>query len=126
MHQLQPCRWRERSSIRVVLSLVDEVRTMGARSGTRRTCRVRPLSILFTPNPSPCSSHLIHYLMGRHIGLHRVRDTLHNQLSELLKSKPRNKADDSLLSEITRLESELVVVRDDLVSYSADLFSSAC
>lgn len=59
--------------------------------------------------------------MVRHIGLHRVRDSLHSQLSELLKSKPRNKADESLLSEITRLESELVVARDDLVGYSAML-----
>lgn len=56
-------------------------------------------------------------------GLHRVRDSLHTQLTDLLKSKPRNKADENLLSEITRLESELVVARDDLVGYGPALSS---
>lgn len=79
------------------------------------------LPLLSTHLENPHSSSSVHCLMVRHIGLHRVRDTLHSQLSELLKSKPRNKADESLLSEITRLESELVVARDDLVGYSAML-----
>jgi structural maintenance of chromosome 1 len=48
-------------------------------------------------------------------GLSRARDNIQNQLSELVKQKPRNKEDDSLLSEMTRLEAVLQVSRDDLV-----------
>ncbi|KAH9991916.1 cohesin complex subunit psm1 [Russula vinacea] len=47
-------------------------------------------------------------------GLSRARDNIQNQLSELVKQKPRNKEDDSLLSEMTRLEAVLQVSRDDL------------
>lgn len=50
-------------------------------------------------------------------GLQRVRDNLQQQLRDLNKEKPRNNADERLVSEITRLESELLVVRDDLVRY---------
>ena len=48
-------------------------------------------------------------------GLQRARDKLMEQLMELNKSKPRGKADDNLLAEITRLEPALTVARDDLV-----------
>ena len=37
-------------------------------------------------------------------------------MQELNKNKPRGKADDILLAEITRLEPALAVARDDLVS----------
>jgi structural maintenance of chromosome 1 len=40
---------------------------------------------------------------------------MRNQLSELVKQKPRNKEDDNLISEMTRLEAVLQVARDDLV-----------
>ena len=48
-------------------------------------------------------------------GLSRARDNIQNQMSELAKQKPRNKEDDSLMSEMLRLESVLQVTRDDLV-----------
>ncbi|THH00454.1 hypothetical protein EW026_g2099 [Hermanssonia centrifuga] len=47
-------------------------------------------------------------------GLTRVRDKLLADLRELNKSKPRGKADDNLLTEITRLEPALTVTKDDL------------
>ncbi|KAI0297775.1 cohesin complex subunit psm1 [Multifurca ochricompacta] len=47
-------------------------------------------------------------------GLSRSRDSIQNELSELVKQKPRNKEDDNLISEMTRLESLLQVTRDDL------------
>jgi structural maintenance of chromosome 1 len=46
----------------------------------------------------------------------RARDTLVAQMQELNKSKPRGKADENLIAEITRLESSITVTRDDLVS----------
>jgi hypothetical protein len=49
------------------------------------------------------------------IGLSRTRDNIQGQLNELVKQKPRNKEDDSLTSEMTRLEAMLQVSRDDLV-----------
>lgn len=48
-------------------------------------------------------------------GLSRARDNIQNQLSELVKQKPRNKEDESLSSEMARLEAVLQVSRDDLV-----------
>jgi len=48
-------------------------------------------------------------------GLSRARDNIQNQLSELVKQKPRNKDDDDLISEMMRLEAVLQVSRDDLV-----------
>lgn len=48
-------------------------------------------------------------------GLSRARDNIQNQLSDLVKQKPRNKDDDELISEMTRLEAMLQVSRDDLV-----------
>ncbi|EKM57692.1 uncharacterized protein PHACADRAFT_206572 [Phanerochaete carnosa HHB-10118-sp] len=47
-------------------------------------------------------------------GLQRVRDKLLFDLQELNKNKPRGKADDNLLAEISRLEPALAVARDDL------------
>jgi hypothetical protein len=47
--------------------------------------------------------------------LSRARDNIQSQMSELAKQKPRNKEDDSLMSEMLRLESVLQVTRDDLV-----------
>ncbi|KAI0063838.1 cohesin complex subunit psm1 [Artomyces pyxidatus] len=47
-------------------------------------------------------------------GLQRVRDSLLSQLRELSKQKPRNKEDDGLSLELSRLESTLQVARDDL------------
>lgn len=38
-----------------------------------------------------------------------------SQLRDLNKSKPRSKADESLVSEITRLESAITLANDDLV-----------
>ena len=48
-------------------------------------------------------------------GLQRVRDNLMAQLLELNKTKPRGKESEVLIAEISRLESSLSVVRDDLV-----------
>ncbi|KAG1840638.1 hypothetical protein F4604DRAFT_1832337 [Suillus subluteus] len=47
-------------------------------------------------------------------GLTRLRDNLVAQLQELNRSKPRGKADENVIAEITRLESAIAVVRDDL------------
>lgn len=49
------------------------------------------------------------------IGLQRVRDSLLGQLRDLNKSKPRSKADENLITEISRLESLYTVTKDDLV-----------
>ena len=43
------------------------------------------------------------------------------QLLELSKSKPRGKESEVLLAEISRLESALIVVRDDLVRLCSQL-----
>jgi len=45
-----------------------------------------------------------------------TQDLLINQLREVSQAKPRNKNDDAILAEITRIESELALARDDLVS----------
>lgn len=42
-------------------------------------------------------------------------------MQELNKNKPRGKADDILLAEITRLEPALAVARDDLVSNPSNI-----
>ena len=49
------------------------------------------------------------------LGLTRVRDSLLSQLRELNKSRPRSKADEGLVAEITRIESSLTLAKDDLV-----------
>ena len=56
-------------------------------------------------------------------GLQRVRDKLLADLQELNKTKPRGKADDNLLAEITRLEPSLAVARDDLVRLTVSCIS---
>lgn len=52
-------------------------------------------------------------------GLSRARDNIQNELSDLVKQKPRNKDDEDLISEMTRLEAMLQVSRDDLVRRSS-------
>jgi hypothetical protein len=47
-------------------------------------------------------------------GLHRLRDSLFAELRDLNKSKPRGKADENLVAEINRLESTLLITKDDL------------
>ncbi|KLO14413.1 cohesin complex subunit psm1 [Schizopora paradoxa] len=54
-------------------------------------------------------------------GLQRVRDNLMSQLRDLNKSKPRSKADESLVSEITRLESAITLANDDLTVITSRL-----
>jgi hypothetical protein len=54
-------------------------------------------------------------MQWRLAGLSRARDNIQSQLSDLVKQKPRNKDDDDLISEMTRLEAILQVSRDDLV-----------
>jgi structural maintenance of chromosome 1 len=94
--------WRAPLSIRVGLLLVGAVRTGEERSGRRRTCKVGSLSTMAS------HTHLS-------VGLTRLRDNLVAQLQELNRSKPRGKADENVIAEITRLESAIAVVRDDLV-----------
>ncbi|EJC99202.1 cohesin complex subunit psm1 [Fomitiporia mediterranea MF3/22] len=54
-------------------------------------------------------------------GLTRVRDSLLSQLRDLNKSRPRSKADEGLVAEITRLESSLTLAKDDLAALTASL-----
>lgn len=54
-------------------------------------------------------------------GLTRVRDKLLSELRELNKSKPRSSTDESLLAEMTRLDSAKQLTKDDLDSLSATL-----
>ncbi|KAG8960566.1 Structural maintenance of chromosomes protein 1 [Tulasnella sp. 419] len=46
--------------------------------------------------------------------MRRNQNTLANQLRELTQSKPRNKNDENLINEISRLESALALAKDDL------------
>lgn len=48
-------------------------------------------------------------------GMRRTQDVLIGQLKELSQSKPRNNNDDAIVQEIGRLESALVIARDELV-----------
>jgi hypothetical protein len=74
------------------------------RSGRRRTCKVgSSLTMVLHTHWS--------------VGLTRLRDNLVAQLQELNRSKPRGKADENVIAEITRLESAIAVVRDDLVRF---------
>ncbi|KAF9233408.1 hypothetical protein BU15DRAFT_90371 [Melanogaster broomeanus] len=50
-------------------------------------------------------------------GLIRLRDNLMAQLQELSRSKPRGKADDNIIAEITRLESAITVTKDDMSAF---------
>ena len=40
-----------------------------------------------------------------------------SELRELAKKKPRGKADENLIGELTRLESALTLAKDDLVGF---------
>ena len=65
------------------------------------------------------SPHLSCCLMPtRGSGLQRARDSLMSELRELSKKKPRGKADENLIAEMTRLESTITLAKDDLVSFS--------
>jgi hypothetical protein len=50
-------------------------------------------------------------------GLTHLRDNLMAQLQELNRLKPRGKADENIIAEITRLESAITVARDDLARF---------
>jgi structural maintenance of chromosome 1 len=62
-------------------------------------------------------NHAVMVSNERHPGLHRLRDSLFAELRDLNKSKPRGKADENLIAEINRLESTLLIVKDDLVCH---------
>ena len=49
------------------------------------------------------------------IGLTRARDTLLAEQRELHQQRARGKSDENLISEISRLESLMIVAKDDLV-----------
>ncbi|KAM6496344.1 condensin complex subunit SMC1 [Amanita muscaria] len=49
-------------------------------------------------------------------GLQRVRDSLMSDLRELSKQKPRGKADENLIAEVTRLETAITLAKDDLTA----------
>ncbi|KAF8587801.1 condensin complex subunit SMC1 [Ramaria rubella] len=49
-------------------------------------------------------------------GLHRLRDSLFAELRELNKSKPRGKADENTIAQINRVESSLLILKDDLTA----------
>lgn len=51
----------------------------------------------------------------------RARDALQAQRLDLAKQKPRAKSDENVISEISRLEATMTVLRDDLVSPFASL-----
>lgn len=48
-------------------------------------------------------------------GLNRARDGLLAEQRELMKQKPRGKTDEALISDISRLEANTTVAKDDLV-----------
>lgn len=50
--------------------------------------------------------------------MRRTQDTLMAQLKEVALAKPRTKNDESLVAEISQLESELALARDELVGQS--------
>lgn len=114
---LQPSRSRAPSSIRADPSPADRAPTAPAGSGTRRRSRVRPAR---PPLPA-CARRRRRQLTQTDAGpspfadLGKQRDSLMNYLQELSKARPRGKSDDLLLSEISRCDSELALVRDDLV-----------
>ncbi|KAG7094864.1 hypothetical protein E1B28_005672 [Marasmius oreades] len=47
-------------------------------------------------------------------GLQRSRDSLQAKLRELAKQRPRGKTDDTLIADISRLESSITIAKDDL------------
>lgn len=85
---------------------MDEARIIIARNGMKRTFKVLDFQSLKTAN---------HLVVSKNTGLIRSRDNLLAEQRELSKQKPRGKTDESLISEISRLESVIVVFKDDLV-----------
>lgn len=53
-----------------------------------------------------------------HTDLNRMKEKYISELAELAKSKPKNKTDDALQDKITRINVELGIAKDDLVSAS--------
>ena len=76
------------------------------RSGMRRTFKV----CLTTIFPSPCYGSPL-------TGLTRARDALLTEQRELHQQRVRGKSDETLISEISRLESLMIVAKDDLVCF---------
>jgi len=58
------------------------------------------------------------------LGLIRTRDSLLAEQRELSKQKPRGKTDEALISEISRLESNITVAKDDLVGSNLVIFDN--
>ncbi|KAF9231132.1 hypothetical protein BU15DRAFT_68589, partial [Melanogaster broomeanus] len=56
-------------------------------------------------------------------GLIRLQDNLMAQLQELSRSKPRGKADDNIIAEITRLDSAITVTKDDMSIFECTVVS---
>lgn len=50
-------------------------------------------------------------------GLQKSRDSLLSKLRDLSKQKPRGKTDENLIAEISQLESNITIARDELVCY---------
>jgi len=50
-------------------------------------------------------------------GLQRLKEAQMQQLQDLSKSKPRDKADEGLLESLARLDAESTIAKDDLVCY---------
>ena len=88
----------------MVLLRVVEAHMAITRSGMRRMFKVR-LSVIF---PSTCHVPLLK-------GLTRARDALLAEQRELHQQRARGKSDETLISEISRLESLMIVAKDDLV-----------
>jgi hypothetical protein len=76
------------------------------RSGMRGMFKVS----LSTNLPSTCHGSPL-------AGLTRARDTLLAEQRELHQQRARGKSDESLISEISRLESLMIVAKDDLVCF---------
>lgn len=55
------------------------------------------------------------FLCSRPLALNKQRDSLMAYLKELQKSHPKGKTDENLTGDISRLDAELVLVKDDLV-----------
>jgi hypothetical protein len=77
------------------------------RSGMRRMFKVRLLMI--------SASTLL--LISSLAGLTRARDALLAEQRELHQQRARGKSDENLISEISRLESLMIVAKDDLVCF---------
>ena len=80
------------------------------RSGMRKMFKVR-LSNYSPYQPTMC----VYGISFPWIGLTRARDTLLAEQRELHQQRARGKSDENLISEISRLESLMIVAKDDLV-----------